>query len=378
MLLALLATGIATFAMIYVVQPLLPLVSLELEINAARASLLLSVSTFAIAVAVLPLARLSERFGRARLIVWGLAAAVGAGVIAALAPSFALLLLARAAQGAALAVVPAAALAWVTENIDGPWITRVAGLYIAGTTVGGMGGRVLGGLIADLLTWRTAMLAVALLGAALTAAAFLLLPRSAGNRPHRAPRRTTARATRAGRDARMRLYLVAALGMAMFVGVYNVIAYRTHAPPFLLGTGLVSMFYLTYLAGTLTSSLAGRLERRVGLRTTTLLGMAACLAGVLLTLPNLLGLIWLGLAVLAAGFFMVHAVASANSARLNPRPSDGSAAYTFAYYFGSSIGGVALGQAWDVGAWGGTALAAGGLIAATAVVAVGLPARVED
>lgn len=372
-LLALGATGVAAFAMVYVVQPLLPLVSAELGVGATRASLLVSASTLGIAVAVLPLARLSERLGRARTMVLGLAAAVVAGVVAALAPSFALMLVARALQGAAMAAVPAAALAWVAENVAPGWVTRVAGLYVAGTTVGGMGGRVLGGVVADVTTWRTAMLVVALAGAALTAAAALLLPRRpTGVARSRGPHRPD---DAAARSARIRVYLLGGLGMAMFVGIYNVIAYRTHAPPFLLGTGLGSMFYLSYLAGTATSSLAGRLERRVGLRTTTLTGLAACVAGVVLTVPDSLVLVWLGLAVVAAGFFMVHAVASAASARLSPRPSDGSGTYTLAYYSGSSVGGVLLGQAWEVGAWGGTVVAAVALIGLAALVSLGLPRR---
>ena len=372
-LLALGATGVAAFAMVYVVQPLLPLVSAELDVGATRASLLVSASTLGIAVAVLPLARLSERVGRGRTMVLGLAGAVVAGVVAALAPTFTLMLVARAVQGAAMAAVPAAALAWVAENVAPGWVTRVAGLYVAGTTVGGMGGRVVGGVVADMTTWRTAMLVVALAGAALTAAAAALLPRrsAAVVRPGRAPRDDDDGA----RAARVRVYLLGGIGMAMFVGIYNVIAYRTHAPPFLLGTGIGSMFYLTYLAGTATSSLAGRLERRVGLRTTALTGLAACAAGVALTVPDSLVLVWLGLAVVAAGFFMVHAVASAASARLSPRPSDGSGTYTLAYYAGSSVGGVLLGQAWEVGAWGATAVAAVAIIAVAGAVAAGLPRR---
>ncbi|WP_413452964.1 MFS transporter [Georgenia phoenicis] len=372
-LLALGATGVAAFAMVYVVQPLLPLVSAELGVGATRASLLVSASTLGIAAAVLPLARLSERLGRARTMVLGLAAAVVAGVVAALAPSFALMLLARAVQGAAMAAVPVAALAWVAENVAPGWVTRVAGLYVAGTTVGGMGGRVLGGVVADVTTWRTAMLVVALAGAALTAAAAMLLPRRpTGVARSRGPQRPDDADARA---ARIRVYLLGGLGMATFVGIYNVIAYRTHAPPFLLGTGLGSMFYLSYLAGTATSSLAGRLERRVGLRTTTLTGLAGCVTGVVLTVPDALVLVWLGLAVVAAGFFMVHAVASAASARLSPRPSDGSGTYTLAYYAGSSVGGVLLGQAWEVGAWGGTVVAAVALLGLAALVSLGLPRR---
>lgn len=377
-LLALFATGLAAFAMIYVVQPVLPLVSRDLGVNATQASLLVSVATFAIAVAVLPLARLSERLGRRRTIAWGLAVASVAGVLAAVAPTYGLLVVARGVQGAAVAVVPAAALAWVAENVEAASVTRVAGLYVAGTTVGGMAGRLLGGVVAEVTTWRTALLVVALGGAALTAAGPLLLPGGAAaqRRTERARADAAVAARADDRGTRLRLYLLAGLGMVMLVGVFNVIGYRTSAPPFLLGTGLGSLFYLTYLGGTAASSLAGRFERRVGLRGTVLVGLAACLGGVVLTVPDSVVLVWLGLAVVAAGFFMVHATASANAARLSPRPSDGSGIYTLAYYLGSSVGGVVVGHAWELGAWGGTVTAAVVVLAVAGVVAAGLPRRV--
>lgn len=374
-LLALFGAGIAAFTMVYVVQPLLPLVSADLGVNATRASLLLSASTLGIAVAVIPLALLAERVGRGRIMVLGLACAVAAGLLCAIAPGFGLMLLARGVQGAALAAVPAAALAWVAENISPTWVTRVAGLYIAGTSIGGMSGRLLGGVVAELIDWRTAMLLVTALAGVVTLATHLLLPagRTTERSPHSAVHVQAARDPH--RTTRMRLYLVAALGMAMFVGLYNVVGYRTQAPPFLLGTGLGSMFYLTYLAGTATSSLAGRLERRLGLRAALLAGIGAAAAGVLLTLPDSVVAIWLGLAVVAAGFFLVHAISSVTSARLSVRPTAGSGRYTFAYYAGSSVGGVLLGQAWDLGAWPGTAAAAAVLLVLLAVVVLGLPAH---
>ncbi|KAE8762132.1 MFS transporter, partial [Georgenia thermotolerans] len=168
---ALFGIGLATFALLYAVQPLLVPIGGEFAVGASEASLLVSVSTAGIAVAVLPLARLSERLGRARVITGGLAAAALAGALVAWAPSFPLLLGLRALQGVALAGVPAAALAWVAEEVHPAAVTRVGGLYIAGTTVGGMAGRLLAGLAAEVWGWRGAVLAVALAAAAVTAAA---------------------------------------------------------------------------------------------------------------------------------------------------------------------------------------------------------------
>lgn len=373
-LVALFAIGLATFSLLYLVQPILFIVGPEFGHSATQASLLVSVSTAALALAVIPLARLSERWGRRRTMVAGLAVAALAGAGLALAPTWSALLVLRTVQGVALAAVPAAAMAWVAEEVASTAVTRVGGLYIAGTTVGGMAGRLVAGVAADLWGWRWAMVVVAVLAAVAAAAGALLLPRGRGPRTAR-PRTADRAVADPSRGARVRLYLVGGLGMAMFVGVYNVIGFRTSAPPYLLGAGLGSMFFLTYAAGTVSSALAGRLTARVGMRGAVLVGLGLAAVGVVITLAAPLVVIWLGLLVLAAGFFVAHAVASANVARLAPRPSAASARYTLAYYAGSSIGGVLLGQAWEVGAWGGTAAAALAFLAVTALVAAGLPRR---
>jgi len=371
---ALLGTGIATFALLWSAQPLLVLIGNEFSVTATQASLLLSVATAALAVAVLPLARLSERFGRARVIGAGLALATVAGIALVAAGSWPLVLALRTLQGAALAAVPAAALAWVAEEVHPRAVTQLGGLYIAGTSIGGMGGRLLAGAAAELWDWRGALLTVALVSAVLAAAALALLPRSR----HRGRRVVPATRTDDGdpyRSARLRLYAVGGLGMAMFVGIYNVVVYRTHAEPYSLGVGVGSMFFLTYAAGTLTSAQTGRLTTRVGVRGAVLLGLATCAAGILVTLAAPLWAIWAGLLLLAGGFFVAHAAASSTVARLAPRPSAAAGRYTLSYYLGSSVGGVLLGQAWEVGAWGATAVAALAILAVAALVASGLPRR---
>ncbi|MGC5629736.1 MFS transporter [Georgenia sp. Z1344] len=375
-LLALFAIGIATFAMIYSVQPLLAVAAQDLDVSATSATMLMTVTTFALAIAVLPLARLSEHLGRKPIIIGGLVVSVVTGVASAIAPSFALMLVLRAIQGAALAGVPAAALAWVAEEIHPNAITRVGGLYIAGNTLGGMGGRVLAGFASELVDWRGAIVVVCVLGAVFSIVAHLLLP-PARNAPARGGRRANpARPdTTEARRSRLVLYGLAFLGMATFVGVYNVISFRTSLPPYSLGAGLGSMFYLSYIAGTFTSAYAGRLAARTGIRAGILLGLAVCVGGVLLTLATPMVLIWAGLFLLAGGFFVLHALASANAARLSPRPSDGSGRYTLFYYLGSSVGGVVLGLAWDVGQWGATVVGAVVLLGLAGVLALLLPRR---
>jgi MFS transporter, YNFM family, putative membrane transport protein len=109
-----------------------------------------------------------------------------------------------------------------------------------------------------------------------------------------------------------------------------------------------------------------------------LVGLATCAVGVLVTLASPLWAIWAGLFLLAAGFFVAHAVANSTVARVAPRPSAAAGRYTLFYYLGSSVGGVLLGQAWELGAWGGTAVAALVILAVAALAAAGLPHRPFD
>lgn len=375
---ALFAYGLATFAMIYVVQPNFVLIGADLDRNASQTSLLLSATTLALAVVVVPVARLSARLGRARTMGFGLLLAVAGGLGVAWADDFTVLLALRAVQGIGFAGVTGCALAWVAEEIHHADVPRVGGLYIAGTTLGGMLGRLLGGGAAELGGWRFSIVVVTVVCAALTVFGMVTLPRPAVPAQRSAGTSGTTRPPPTRDDAlvgldapnrgnRFRLYLVAGAGMAAFVGIFTAIVFRAAAPPYLLGPGITSLFFLTYLAGTVTSSQAGRVVARLGVRRTALLGLAGCAVGVLVTLATPAWAIWCGLLIMSAGFFLTHAVAGSTAPRLTSRPAAASGRYTLAYYVGSSLGGVLIGAAWDVGGW---LLCVAGALAAYAVAAL--------
>jgi YNFM family putative membrane transporter len=358
------AAGFATFALLYVVQPLLPLVGRRFEISPATSSLTLAVSTAGLAVCVLPLARLSERYGRARVLHLSLALAAGLGLAAAYAPSFAALLVIRALPGAALGGVPAAALAWVAEEVHSGAVARAGGLYIAGTSVGGMTGRLLGGALADVWGWRGAVFGVGLLSVVAAAASIRLIPIAAVARAREPTDRKDA-------GPRIQLYLIGGLGMAAFVGIYNVLSYRLEAAPYGLSPSVSGLVFLAYLAGTFTSAQSGRVRDRLGLAGSVGAAIAIALAGLALTLATPLALVVIGITLLTGGFFLLHAIASSTVSARAARPSAAAARYLLVYYLGSSLGGPLLGLAWSAGGWTLAAGAAGALLVAAGLLSVG-------
>lgn len=351
---ALLLAGVATFAMLYAVQALLPLLSEEYGAPPATASLALSVTTGALALCLIPATVVADRWGRVRVMTVSLTVATALGLLVPLAPSFAILLVLRLLQGVAMAGLPALAMAHLTDEVHPGAVGRAMGLYIAGNTVGGLSGRLLASAVADVAGWRWGMAAVALLAVVCTVAFRLLLPASRAAQPQPAPARAlAARLAQHLRDPGIRsLCLLSFLLMSAFVTVYNYLGYRLLAPPFGLSQTVVGLVFLAYLAGTSSSPIAGalgdRFGRKVVLWTSVLFGIGAAA----LTLPDSLPLVLAGLVGLTVAFFAAHSVASTWVSRRALRGrAQASALYLLAYYAGSSVGGSLGGVAFGLGEW---------------------------
>lgn len=138
-------------------------------------------------------------------------------------------------------------------------------------------------------------------------------------------------------------------------------------PPLHLSSSFVSLLFLAYLAGTLSSTLAGRAADRFGRRNVLCGSILISTAGLLMTLPDQLACITVGLVVFTAGFFAAHSVASGwIAARPSGNRAQASALYLMAYYLGSSILGSSIGWVFLRGGWPTTVL----VIAAASTVAL--------
>ncbi|WP_455360284.1 MFS transporter [Streptomyces sp. SYSU K21746] len=370
---ALFAAGVAAFALLYSTQALLPAVSADFAVTAGQASWSVSAATGALALCVLPLSALSERFGRTRLMTVSLTVAVVVGLLVPFAPDLGWLVALRAVQGAALAGLPASAMAYLAEEVRPKALVAAIGLFVAGNSIGGMSGRVLTGWVAQAWGWRAALAAVGLL-ALLCAVVFrLLLPRARHFVPGSLSPRTLARTVRGhlADPLLCRLYAIGALFMTVFGAVYTVIGYRLVDEPFSLPQGVVGSVFLVYLVGTASSAAAGRLVARTGRRGALYLAVTTTAAGLLLSLADSLAAVLLGLVLITAGFFAGHAVASSSVSRTaKTGRAQASALYQSAYYLGSSVGGTLGAVAFHAGGWAATVLL--GLLAVLGVVSITL------
>lgn len=346
MLLALFASGLATFSQLYSVQGLLPLISKDLQVSESQAALSVSAATLGLALAVIPWAIISDRIGRRQVIVAALICSVAFGLLGTLSPNVELLLLVRFFEGVALAGVPGTSLAYLAEELSPRAVALASGTYIAGTTVGGLAGRLIAAWVAEPTSWRWGVAAVSISAGIATLFFLLKAPQSQGfsaitDRSLKPILRKFA-ASLSGR--RPILYLQGFLLMGGFVAVYNYLGFRLEAPPYLIPPAIAALVFVAYLSGTYSSMISGKLVIKLGRKRSLLLGNAAMAAGLLLTLAGNLWVIILGMLIFTAGFFAAHAVASGWVPVLAADSrAQGASLYNLGYYIGSSLFGWLLG-----------------------------------
>lgn len=378
---ALYGAGLASFAAMYCTQALLPAFSTYYRITPAIAALSVSLTTGVLALSVIPASVLSERYGRVTVMLTSGVVASLIGLALPFSPSLGVMLVGRALHGVALAGIPAVAMAFLAEEVHASSLGSAMGRYIAGTTVGGLTGRIVPSLVVDVSNWRVALLACSVMTLAGTAVFAMLVPRSQFFTPKSATVRSTVR-TVAGHLRNPVLLKLFALGFALmgaFVTVYNYLGYRLTAPPFGLSPSVVGLLFVLYLAGTWTSVAAGRLADRRG-RAFVLGGALPITAtGLLLTVPHSVAAVIVGLAVFTGGFFAAHTVASGWVGAVARRNrAEASALYLFSYYLGGSVAGVFGGLVYCAGGWPATVGFVGALVLVGAALTVLLASGAEQ
>lgn len=352
--LALFCAGFATFAMLYCVQPLLPLLAAHFRVSAASSSLALSLTTLSLALCLLVSGALAESWGRKPVMVAALGLAALLGIACALVEQWSSLLILRALLGLALSGLPALAMAYVGEEFDPEALPAAMGLYIGGTALGGLLGRLLAGLLSDLGGWPWALGGIAGLGLLALGLFIWLLPPSRHFTAQPLSLRGLLRnfALHLSNPRLRVLFALAFLLMGGFVALFNYVGFRLAGAPFNLSATVIGLLFTVYLLGIFSAGWAGRLVPRFGARQVLNGGIGLMLLGVALCATPWLSAAVIGLALFTLGFFAAHAVASGQvGIHAQGAKAQASALYLCAYYLGSSLVGYVGGYVWEHAGW---------------------------
>lgn len=176
--LALFSAGLATFALLYCVQPILPMLSQDFSTSPASSSLSLSIATGMLALGLMFTGPLSDAIGRKSVMVVALLLAAVCTIVCSFMTSWHGILLMRALTGLSLSGVAAVAMTYLSEEIHPNFIALSMGLYISGSSIGGMSGRLVAGVLSDLFSWRVSLLVLGLFALAAACLFWFILPAS--------------------------------------------------------------------------------------------------------------------------------------------------------------------------------------------------------
>jgi YNFM family putative membrane transporter len=372
--------GFSCFALLYRMQPLLPLLARAFGVGAAGSSLAVSAATMGVAASLLAVGALSDRLGRKSLMSVSLFAVVALNLAAAAAPGWPMLLALRFLSGFAISGVPAVAMAYLGEEVEPAGLGAAVGLYVGGNAIGGMTGRLLTGALVDLTgSWRLAMAGIGAVGL-ITAAIFIkVLPPSRNFRPAPpAPVLTYVRGVaRLFADPGLPwLFAIGFCLMGSFVAVFNLTAFRLTEAPYALSNSAAGAVFLSYLAGAPVSATFGRLGDRYGRTPIAALGLALFLIGLGLSASDNLAAICAGVCLITCGFFGAHALASAWSTSRAPHArGQASALYLQFVYLGPGLVGAWAGDQWTRHGWRGVVILLMGWIGAALLILLASPLR---
>jgi MFS transporter, YNFM family, putative membrane transport protein len=353
----------------YCVQPLLPSFAREFHLRPATSSLAVSLTTGCLALSLLVVGALSEGWGRKRLMVTSLMLAALLTIVSAAAPSWRLFLFVRALEGVVFAGLPAIAMAYVGEEMRPRAVGLAMGIYVSGTALGGMAGRLLISALSDASSWRIALAIIGGIGVGAATVVAALLPAS----HHFVARHVAPSVSAKAYVSQLRdpvlatLYVEGFVFMGTMVAMYNYLGFRLLQPPYAFTQTGVGAIFLLYVVGMISSPWAGSLAHRFGRGRTLAINITLMLIGVALTLAESIALLATGVAVMTFGFFAAHSVTSSwVGLRAHERKAQASSLYLCCYYLGGSVMGATAGLFWEHGGWSGIA----GFLIATLLVAL--------
>lgn len=379
-LFSLFLAGFAIFSSLYCVQPMMPILADYFHISPTQSSFPLSFSTIALAVGLIFTGLISDRFGRKPIMVWSLFSVSVLLLLSAVLPVWSVFLATRILIGLTVSGVAAVAMTYIGEEVAAKDIGLAMGLYISGTAIGGMSGRLIAGVLVDFISWQSATLIIGLINLCIAITFYFLLPKSRNFQayPIKLSRFLTAFQHNLS-DPKLRiLFLQGFILMGCFVSVFNYLSYRLIQSPFELSHVWIGVISITYLAGIYSSPRAAAWSQKFGRFQVLVAMLASMLLGLVFMLVNSLVLVFIGLLIFTFAFFAAHSTASSwVSVQSLQYRAVGSSLYLFCYYLGSSVLGSSSGLVWEKAGWFGLSLFIGIILVIGLLIAQQLKLKIS-
>lgn len=343
------------FCNLYLFQPILPQLAKEMGISATQVNWIFAATTLTLSIFLVPWALVSESIGRKQVMLLGLFVPPLINGLMLLYNGFYAMVFARAVMGVALAAFASVAVAYMAEEMSANALTHAVGGYIAANSLGGITGRILGGVLTDFFSWQIAATVIAIM----TLLGGILVLKNLPMQRHFTPqkglffhhnRHLVAHFTHRTVWFAM---LIGGFNFALFVNLFSVIGFRLAGEPYSLPSSLTSLIFLCYLSGTFSSRYSGKWASKRDPIVGMMWGTGFTALGMYLAYFDSVIAMAFGLLLISSGAFFTHALAYAwVSQKALFSKATATALYLVHYYVGGSLGGFFLIYCWQHGNWG--------------------------
>ncbi len=330
-------TAVFVYFVLYAPQPLLPTFAKTYSISVSQAGALMTATLIPLALAPLFYGYLLSLVSPSRLIKYAVCC-MGISCLAfAWSESYQEAFAVRFLQGLLLPAALTAITTHIGTHSRGDELQKNMSLFVTGTILGGLFGRILAGLFATVWSWQAFYYGLATMLFIIATS----IPKEAGEaKAQYAPLKLNRIANALAIKAVLTVYLAVFCLFFSFVAVLNYL-------PFILETLLdnpdelvLGLMYCGFVMGAVSSLNAHRLIARLGsTKRVMLAGYSLFLLAIILLFIPLASVIFVVLFLFCGAMFLVHSVAVAEvNQRSSSNKSILNALYVTAYYSGGVLG----------------------------------------
>ena len=349
----LLIITVLVFSVMYVPQPLAPILTRTLGVDAAAVGLLVSITLVPMAIAPMTYGVVLRKLPALGVLRWALIALSLSCLALAWVDSYQPFLVLRGIQGLIVPACLTALMAYLSAGHSPDALKQVMARYVSATILGGLAGRLISGAVSEVFDYHAVYwgLAVTLLAAA-------VLPWArAPVKPMNTVVPSLQGVIRAWSiEGNLWRFIAVSCLFFVFAGFLNFLPLRLAEVQPGIGPGLIGLVYLGYLGGIVTSLNAKRIAQYLGGSNRTLkLSMFVMVASVASAIPlgtwGLFAMMW----AFCLSMFLFHslAVAEVNQAEPDLRGVV-NGLYVTHYYGGGVLGTWLPGYVYDAYGWGAT------------------------
>lgn len=333
---SILLAGITGFAALHCLQPVIPVIGNDLNLLPATASTLIAAGMLGMAGMLILLTLFAERLPRKRSIICGLISCSLLTIILASLSKLPLMLLVRFLEGISIAFIPTLIMAYIQEELPPEKTTYLAGLYISGTTIGGLTGRLGLSFLTDAFNWRLSLGILGIILLILALAVAWLLPKES-----KIINKTNSFSWNIFSWENKHLFFICFIGFAImgnYVAACNFIAYVLRSSPYNFSQSTIGLIFLAQILGSFSSALSSNVVKHFGAIHVITANLIIMLIGIIITGLSAAMCKIAGLCAINFALFGAHACLTSLCSQICPKQKAAATAlYMFCYYCGASV-----------------------------------------